>query len=77
MGTGNVGTGPNALHAEDVIQDAMPGANMTEPFAWRRNPETLELEWQPFTVCPRCQSRYPEDLFEPGTQGAPGGAWDD
>jgi hypothetical protein len=50
MGTGN-GPGPNALHAEDLIQRAMTGARMTEPYAWRRGLNG-ELEWQPFTVVP-------------------------
>jgi hypothetical protein len=61
----------------DIIQERMPGAQMTEPYAWRRNPDTGELEWKPFTVCVVCQGKYPPTLFPTGTQGAPGGAWGD
>lgn len=50
MGTGNGPRGSN-IHAEDLIQEWSPGAQMTEPFAWRRNLETGELEWISHTVC--------------------------
>ncbi|SDI48314.1 intein N-terminal splicing region/RHS repeat-associated core domain-containing protein [Actinokineospora alba] len=30
---------------------------------------------KPAQVCPRCQERIPPEIVEPGTEGAPGGAW--
>lgn len=74
MGTGN-GPRGSGIHAEDIIQELLPGAQMTEPYAWRTSPETGELEWRPFTVCVVCQSKYAQELFAPGTLGAPGGVW--
>ncbi|GGQ56289.1 RHS repeat-associated core domain-containing protein [Couchioplanes azureus] len=76
MGTGNGPRGPRN-HAEDIIQDRMPGAKMTQPYAWRRNKDTGQLEWRPHTVCPRCQERYPRQLFDPRTRGESGGSWGD
>jgi hypothetical protein len=76
MGTGN-GPRGSGIHAEDIIQGRMPGAQMTEPYAWRRNKVTGELEWRPHTVCPRCQGNYPPSMFPPGTRGESGGVWGD
>jgi hypothetical protein len=76
MGTGN-GPRGSGIHAEDIIQDRMPGAQMTEPYAWRRNKVTGELEWRPHTVCLRCQGNYPPSMFPPGTWGEAGGVWGD
>ena len=76
IGTGN-GPRGSGVHAEDIIQQRMPGAQMTEPYAWRRNKVTGELEWRPHTVCPRCQGNYPPSLFPPGTRGESGGVWGD
>jgi hypothetical protein len=74
MGTGN-GPQGSGIHAEDIIQQHMPGAQITEPYAWRTNKGTGELGWRPFTVCATCQGKYPPSLFPPGTQGAAGGHW--
>ncbi|WP_244945585.1 RHS repeat-associated core domain-containing protein [Couchioplanes caeruleus] len=76
MGAGN-GPRGHRNHAEDIIQDRMPGAKMTQPYAWRRNKDTGQLEWRPHTVCPRCQGRYPRELFDPRTRGESGGSWVD
>ncbi|MFG1611002.1 RHS repeat-associated core domain-containing protein [Actinoplanes sp. NPDC049265] len=76
MGTGN-GPRGSEIHAEDIIQDRMPGAKMTQPYAWRRNKITGELDWRPHTVCPRCQAKYPPSMFPPGTVGESGGVWGD
>lgn len=74
IGTGN-GPRGSGIHAEDIVQQRMPGAQMTEPYAWRTNRVTGELEWRPFTVCTTCQSKYPPSLFPSGTRGASGGRW--
>ena len=74
MATGN-GQPGSGIHAEDIIQEQMPGAHMTEPYAWRTNKITGDLEWRPFTACEVCQGKYPRSLFPPDTRGAPGGPW--
>jgi hypothetical protein len=63
------------VHAEDVAQAANPGTQMSQPYAWRRNPATGEVEWTQFPVCPRCQENYAQDMFNPGTTFDPSGPW--
>jgi RHS repeat-associated protein len=69
--------GPADLHAEDVAQMRVPGGQMSQPFGWRTPPGGDAPEWTPIEVCERCQLRYPQDLFNPGTTSDPGGFWNE
>lgn len=72
----------NALEAEFEAAgseiETVAREEIAEDFGFvRRNLDTGELEWKPFTVCTTCQGKYPPTLFPPGTRGASGGAWGD
>lgn len=68
-------TGNRQLHAEEGATAQMPGAIMTSVHGWRRNLETLDLEWVEIPVCLACQERFPRTQFEPGVSASPNGAW--
>ena len=62
-------------HAEVVARTAMPNAKLTEPMGWRQPPGSPAELWTRIDVCPGCQAKFSPDLFPPGTNPAPGGAW--
>jgi len=62
------------VHAEVRIQQMERGTLMSRPFGWLTIDSSVGPQWVPGTVCAGCQV-YPPDLFAPGTEGAPGGAW--
>jgi hypothetical protein len=63
------------LHAEEDALARMPDAILTSVYGWRRNVETLDLEWIEIPVCVACQEKFSRAQFEPTVSGSPNGAW--
>lgn len=60
------------VHAEDNAQAAVPGGIMSRAMGWRG---ASPPDWQEIPICEVCQEKFPEELFPPGVQAKPGGAW--
>jgi RHS repeat-associated protein len=64
---------PIGCAEDDIARQLGSDAKMTGAKGWRERKKVMEYKDIP--VCVRCQSKYKQSQFPPGTKFDPGGAW--